>query len=139
MILCSCSIFCFSACFFRLLQNNPVSIHAVFFFESPMTQEEQDSLGRLQKLRDSGVDPYPTKAHRTMKVREFLEQFERIQTQATPLTLVGRVRLLRPHGGLTFGQIQDESGLVQMAFRKDHVGEERYKEIQQTIDLGDFV
>ena len=26
-----------------------------------------------------------------------------------------------------------------MAFRKDHLGEERYKEIQQTIDLGDFV
>ncbi|MEK7620123.1 MAG: lysine--tRNA ligase [Patescibacteria group bacterium] len=104
-----------------------------------MTQEEQDRLGRLQRLRDSGVDPYPTKGNRTMKVREFLEQFERIQTQATPLTLVGRVRLLRPHGGLTFGQIQDESGLVQMAFRKDHLGEERYKEIQQTIDLGDFV
>ena len=50
-----------------------------------MTQEEQDRLGRLQRLRDSGVDPYPTKGNRTMKVREFLEQFERIQTQATPL------------------------------------------------------
>lgn len=104
-----------------------------------MTQEEQDRLGRLQKLRATGIDPYPTKGNRTMKVREFFDQFEWLQTSATPLTLVGRVRLLRPHGGLMFGQVQDESGLVQMAFRKDHLGEDRYKEIQQTIDLGDFV
>lgn len=104
-----------------------------------MTQEEQTRLGRLQKLRDAGIDPYPTKGNRTLKVQEFLEQFEALQTSTTSLTLVGRVRLLRPHGGLTFGQIQDESGLVQMAFRKDHLGEARYKEIQETIDLGDFV
>lgn len=104
-----------------------------------MTQEEQDRLGRLQKLRTAGVDPYPTKGNRTMKVREFLDQFETLQSSVSPQTLVGRVRLLRPHGGLTFGQVQDESGLVQIAFRKDHLGEDRYKEIQQTIDLGDFV
>lgn len=104
-----------------------------------MMQEEQDRLGRLQKLRKAGIDPYPTKGNRTMMVQAFLNQFETLQRTSTRVTLVGRLRLLRPHGGLTFGQIQDESGLVQMAFRKDHLGEDRYKEIQQTIDLGDFV
>lgn len=104
-----------------------------------MMQEEQDRLGRLRKLREAGIDPYPTKGNRTMMVKAFLDQFETLQSASTGVTLVGRLRLLRPHGGLTFGQIQDESGLVQIAFRKDHLGEDRYKEIQQTIDLGDFV
>ena len=104
-----------------------------------MTQEERDRLGRLQKLRDAGIDPYPTRAHRTMMAQVFLDQFETLQSAATPVSLVGRLRLLRPHGGLTFGQIQNQSGLVQIALRKDHLGEERYKEIQTTTDLGDFV
>ncbi|MBI4592357.1 lysine--tRNA ligase [Candidatus Uhrbacteria bacterium] len=103
-----------------------------------MMQEEQDRLGRLQKLRESGVDPYPTKGNRTMQVQDFLDQFETLQSTATSVSLVGRLRLLRPHGGLTFGQIQDESGLVQIAFKKDHLAD-AYDQLQDTIDLGDFL
>ena len=38
-------------------------------------KEEQDRLGRLEKLRQSGVDPYPTKGNRTLMVQDFLDQF----------------------------------------------------------------
>src|SRR3989339_1750650 len=103
-----------------------------------MMQEEQDRLGRLEKLRQSGVDPYPTKGNRTLMVQDFLDQFETLQSDITSVTLVGRLRLLRPHGGLTFGQIQDESGLVQIAFKKDHLAD-TYEQIQDTIDIGDFL
>ncbi len=103
-----------------------------------MMKEEQDRLIRLQALRDSGIDPYPTKGNRTMRVEDFLDQFESLQIAATAVTLVGRLRLLRPHGGLTFGQIQDESGLIQVAFKKDHLAQ-KYEQIQSTLDIGDFL
>ncbi|HLD21157.1 MAG TPA: lysine--tRNA ligase [Patescibacteria group bacterium] len=103
-----------------------------------MMQEEQDRLGRLEKLRQSGVDPYPTKGNRTSIIQEFLDQFDALQSSSGSVTLVGRLRLLRPHGGLTFGQIQDESGLVQIAFKKDHLAD-TYEQIQDTIDIGDFL
>jgi len=104
-----------------------------------MLQEEQDRLSRLQALRSQGIDPYPSKATRTHTSEEFLGRFEALQSSGQEVSLVGRLRLLRPHGGLTFGQIQDEKGILQIALRKDHLGEERYKQIQSTIDLGDFV
>lgn len=103
-----------------------------------MTQEEQDRLGRLENIRQSGMDPYPTKGNRTLMVQDFLTQFEALQTASDSVTLVGRLRLLRPHGGLTFAQIQDESGLVQIAFKKDRLSE-IYDHIQDTIDIGDFL
>ncbi|NQV89938.1 lysine--tRNA ligase [Candidatus Uhrbacteria bacterium] len=104
-----------------------------------MTQEEQDRLNRLQKLKDAGVDPYPTKGERTLLTQEFLDRFESLEQSKDSITLVGRVRLFRPHGGLTFAQLQDESGTVQVAFRKDHMGEEAYAFLKETIDLGDFI
>lgn len=104
-----------------------------------MTQEEQDRLGRLQKIKEAGIDPYPTKGNRTLMTQSFLDRFESFQETNEAVTIAGRVRLFRAHGGLTFAQIQDESGIVQIAFRKDHMGEEAYAFLKETTDLGDFL
>ncbi|MFA4845558.1 MAG: lysine--tRNA ligase [Patescibacteria group bacterium] len=104
-----------------------------------MIQEEKDRLGRLQKLRAANVDPYPTRARRTHTSAEVLERFADLEAKKTPVQLVGRVRLLRKHGGLTFGQLQDQSGTIQIAMRKDVVGEEVYNFFHETIDVGDFL
>jgi lysyl-tRNA synthetase, class II len=104
-----------------------------------MIQEEQDRLARLDRLRKIGVDPYPTKGTRTIMAQEFLDRFDALLESGSSQTIAGRLRLLRPHGGLTFGQIQDQSGLIQVAFRLDHIGEESYTQIKEMLDLGDFI
>lgn len=104
-----------------------------------MTQEEHDRLGRLQQLRDAGVDPYPPDTGRTHTALEILEQFENLESQKTQVKLVGRIRLFRKHGALTFGQLQDQSGTVQIALRKDVIGEAAYHFFHETTDVGDFL
>jgi lysyl-tRNA synthetase class 2 len=104
-----------------------------------MTQEEQDRLGRLKRVRDAGIDPYPTNSARTHRIDLFLESFDELLSCEQSATLAGRLRLLRAHGGLTFGQLQDEGGMIQIAFKKDLLGDEAYANIADLLDLGDFL
>lgn len=103
-----------------------------------MTQEEQDRLGRLQKLRDAGVDPYPSSCMRTHMAADFLETFTELEQAKASVTLAGRIRLIRRHGGLTFLQIQDGSSTVQIALKKDVVGDDVYEQFHTFLDVGDF-
>ncbi|MDG1949394.1 MAG: OB-fold nucleic acid binding domain-containing protein, partial [bacterium] len=104
-----------------------------------MIQEEKDRLDRLNQLREEGVDTYPADSNRTMMVGDFLSGFEALQTDEKKVTLAGRLKLIRVHGGLAFAQIQDASGTVQLVLRKDQLTEEIYKSFKSSMDVADFV
>jgi lysyl-tRNA synthetase class 2 len=104
-----------------------------------MTQEEMDRTKRLSFLKKEGVDPYPSKADRTHTVLEFINCFENVHTNQDAVTLLGRIKLLRKHGALTFARITDETGQVQIAIRKNILGEKEYDFFHKTIDIGDFL
>jgi lysyl-tRNA synthetase, class II len=104
-----------------------------------MNQEEQDRLGRLNKARELGVDPYPSKGERTDLSNVFLDGFDKHMEDADTIVLTGRIRLLRKHGGLTFVQLQDEGGMVQVVVRKDELGKDAYEQFHELIDVGDFL
>jgi lysyl-tRNA synthetase class 2 len=50
-------------------------------------------------------------------------------------SLAGRVVLWRPMGGLLFGQVEDETGVVQVSVRR---GDEPF-DLARTVALGDFI
>jgi lysyl-tRNA synthetase class 2 len=104
-----------------------------------MIDEEAVRRGRLDKLRASGIDPYPARSERTHDVREFLKSFDALAEAGTPVSLCGRVKTKRKHGGLTFCQFEDGSGIVQIAFRKDKLGEDGYAFLHETLDNGDLL
>lgn len=104
-----------------------------------MIQEEQDRVRRLEKIRALGMEPYPPCAQRTHNIGDFLSNFDSLAESKQEVTLVGRIRLSRSHGGLTFLEIQDESARVQLALKKDIVGETSYKNYQELMDIGDFL
>lgn len=104
-----------------------------------MTEEEIVRRERLQKIRESGNDPYPARVNRTHTVKNFLTLFEEIEKAGEVVTLVGRVLTIRVHGGLTFVHIEDGSEKMQLVLKKDHLGEEQYQSFKDTVDMGDFV
>jgi lysyl-tRNA synthetase class 2 len=103
-----------------------------------MTDEEGVRRARLQAIRDRGTDPYPARVSRTATVAGFLAAFDERLANQQPVTLVGRLRTIRKHGGLTFAQLEDGSGLVQIALKRDRLGE-AYEWFHQVMDMGDFV
>ncbi|NLK50083.1 MAG: lysine--tRNA ligase [Candidatus Cloacimonetes bacterium] len=95
-------------------------------------------LQKLARLRELGVDPYPIESHRSHKIGEILEDKDEWIAQQTQLSLCGRLVAMRRQGKLGFGNLEDDSGRVQIYVQRDLVGEDNY-EIFKLFDAGDFV
>jgi len=94
---------------------------------------------KLNYLRDKGIDPYPIKNKRTNTINDVVKQKEELLKSESKVVLVGRVESLRGHGGSSFLNIKDESGDIQLFFRKDTLGEEIFTLFRNGLDIGDFI
>ncbi|OGO49678.1 MAG: lysine--tRNA ligase [Chloroflexi bacterium RBG_16_68_14] len=90
-------------------------------------------LQKLQRLRELGVDPYPA----TFEARQPIGE-AREKAPGTEVRVAGRLVLWRRHGGSTFATLRDQSGQVQLQFRRDALGPDRY-ELLKLLDVGDFI
>lgn len=103
------------------------------------TDERRDRLDKLKQIQDKGINPYPSVSKRSHLVSEILADFENLKKKEKKVTLAGRLRAKRIHGGVSFSVLEDASGKVQIFFRKDTVGQENYTFYKDLIDLGDFL
>src|SRR3990172_3872671 len=90
-------------------------------------------LQKLQRLRELGIDPYPA----AFEGREPIGQ-ARQKAQGEEARVAGRLVLWRRHGGSVFASLRDQSGRVQLHFRRDALGPDRY-ELLKLLDVGDFI
>jgi lysyl-tRNA synthetase class 2 len=96
----------------------------------------QTKLEKLQRVKEFGMDPYPEKTQRDFTNAQALENFDQIKQ---PISLVGRVRSVRPMGGSAFANIEDESGKMQLFLNKGNMQEELFKLFAKNVELGDFI
>ena len=101
-------------------------------------------IGKVEKLRKAGVDPYPAVSERTHQIAEALENFKELAAESNlphsgkPVVLVGRIIARRGHGGSVFFDIKDESGKIQGYAKEDILGGD-FKTFNELIDIGDFI
>lgn len=107
------------------------------------TSLEKIRLEKMYKLRDLGIEPYPTRAERTHTSQAAIRSFEQAEKQnrAEPVvvTIAGRLRSMRTMGRLTFAHIEDGEGRVQLFLRADEIGQEALDLFGREFDLGDFI
>lgn len=103
------------------------------------TDERLARLEKLKEIRGQKVNPYPSSAKRSHLVSQVLENFEKFSAAKKMISLVGRLKSVRLHGGSAFANIEDESGVIQLFFREDHFGAKPYRFFKELIDIGDFV
>lgn len=94
---------------------------------------------KLQLIKKSGVNPYPAKVVKTHSVREVLDGFDALAGTDKKITLAGRVKSIREHGGSTFLHLEDGTGKIQAFLRRDKLGTEKYKFFLEYFDIGDFL
>ncbi len=106
---------------------------------------------KLENLRKKGIDPYPSSTDRTHSIKEALESFKELSEGKQKVVLCGRMRLLREHGKVTFVEIEDGSdsgpdktleadeARIQVMFKQDNLGAERYEFFLENFDVGDFI
>jgi len=100
----------------------------------------QQRLDKLKRLRERGIDPYPSRYERThtaQQAKAILGEEDHSSTEVT-VSVAGRMVAQRGMGKATFMDLQDGSGRIQAYLRRDQVGDERY-ELLQELDIGDFV
>lgn len=106
--------------------------------KNEVADERTIRIEKLEKLREQGVHPYPSTVKQSHRIDEALSDFEKLSADEKQIDLIGRVRLLRRHGGSTFARIEDETGEIQLFFSKKILGDDHYKQLK-LVDLGDFI
>ncbi len=91
--------------------------------------------GKLTSLRQRGIDPFPATCDRSHRIADLLADF--LVDEAKTVTIVGRLRTIRLHGGSCFATLEDGSGRLQIYLKRDHVA--RYAEWTDLLDVGDFL
>ncbi|WP_243422329.1 bifunctional lysylphosphatidylglycerol synthetase/lysine--tRNA ligase LysX [Micromonospora globispora] len=114
------------------------TVRAVAPEPAPEQRPEQTRvrLGKLDRLRAAGVDPYPVDYPRTASCAAVRERHAGLAPDTgtgETVGVAGRVMLVRDHGGVLFATIRDGSGDLQLMLEHDL---DRWR---ATIDIGDHV
>jgi len=104
-----------------------------------MLEEEIVRREKAAKLREAGIDPYPPSTARDATCAEAVSRFEAWGAEGKSITLAGRLRSIRAHGGAAFADLTDESGKLQLHIKSDVIGEGSFALFASMIDLGDFI
>ena len=107
-----------------------------------MTRIEELRLARIQKLellQKAGLLAYPGILKRTHKVSEVLDEFKKLAASLKEVTIVGRIKTLREHGGSVFFHIEDGTGSMQAYAKKDRLGEIAFQLFLDAFEIGDIV
>lgn len=107
--------------------------------ETSLASERETRIGRLGRLHENGINPYPASAKRTHTANEVLSIFSDLEKNKTEVTICGRLMTKRGHGNLTFANLKDASGKMQIALSKKDIGPDKYKLFDKLVDMGDFI
>lgn len=92
---------------------------------------------KLKTLMDNGKNPYLIeKFDYTHYSTAIKRNFEELEGQS--VAVAGRIMSRRGHGKVSFIDLQDSEGRVQIFIKLDSIGEEGYKDLA-FLDLGDII
>ncbi|OIO45515.1 MAG: lysine--tRNA ligase [Parcubacteria group bacterium CG1_02_37_51] len=96
-------------------------------------------LEKLEAIKKAKIDPYPAQTGDRSFIADVLKNFDVLEKKQNELSLVGRIRNIRLHGGSCFINIQDDSGKIQAYIKKDEVGAKEYEQFANLYDIGDYI
>ncbi|MBI2021267.1 lysine--tRNA ligase [Candidatus Daviesbacteria bacterium] len=98
----------------------------------PLQKLQKERLKKLKNIQKLKINPYPAKVDRQYSI----EQARKLTGKK--VSVVGRIRSLRPHGKITFADLEDSSGKIQLFFSLENLNGEKY-DFLNNLDLGDFL
>ncbi len=92
-------------------------------------------LEKEDKLKELGISVHPERYEITHSLKEASELEEGVKN----VRVAGRVMSKRKMGKISFMDLRDIEGKIQLVFKRDDLGEENYKLLHSTVDIGDFI
>ncbi|MEG2638729.1 MAG: lysine--tRNA ligase, partial [Clostridiales bacterium] len=91
---------------------------------------------KMDALRQQGIDPFGHSFKRTNFSNEITDNFE--EMEGKKVSLSGRIMSIRGHGKVSFMELVDFKGTIQLFFKIDVIGEESFEHIK-LMDIGDII
>ena len=105
--------------------------------EMPLSDQVKVRREKLEALRAEGLDPFvQTKFDVTSSAREIKENFDALEGKT--VTLAGRLMSKRGMGKVSFCDLQDNTGRIQLYVRFDAMEEADFQRFKKN-DIGDIV
>ncbi len=102
----------------------------------PITELRKIRLQKLAQIKKLGITPYPARCRRTQTTAEALKMMG--NPPAGGVAVAGRIMAIRGHGGIQFLDLRDESGKIQLVFKKEKLSVIGSK-LLVLLDVGDFI
>lgn len=98
---------------------------------------------KMTEMREAGIDPFGHRFDRTHEAAKLHTSYdektiEELEAAAVEVTIAGRMMTKRRSGKITFANIKDRTGQIQVFVQKPVVGEEAYEWLKKA-DLGDIL
>ena len=114
--------------------------------KAPQMEEEQDlseilrvRREKLKNLQDQGKNPYEyTSFDAKQHAQEIVEHFEE-EYEGKQVSVAGRIMSWRDMGKAAFMDLRDSTGRIQLYVKIDMLGEEAYRSLTASLDIGDIV
>ena len=98
-------------------------------------------LEKLEELRARGINPYPPRFHRSHTTEQaiaLLKQTEAGLTEDKEVSVAGRIMAKRPMGKVSFLDLHDNSGKIQLYCHRDILSKDDLT-LLKDIDIGDII
>ena len=112
-----------------------------------MSEESQVLKARRAKaeeLEAKGIPLFPNNFRpedRAGAIKEIFADYdqEKLEKLSATFKVAGRLMARRDFGKAVFAHLQDETGRIQVFFKKDELGPEKFKLFKKYFDLGDII
>ncbi len=110
---------------------------------STLRELRQVRLEKIQDLQKLGLSPYPAESYRTSYIQPVHDQFDALEGQE--VVVAGRIVAMRGHGKVSFIDLKDQSGTVQLYLKQEQLNTADHSQNQlayddfNLLDLGDFI
>lgn len=92
-------------------------------------------LEKEEKLKELGINVHPER----YEVTHTLKDSRNLPDGTKNVRVAGRVMSKRKMGKISFMDLRDIEGKIQLVFKRDDIGEDTYKLLHSTVDIGDFI
>lgn len=114
-----------------LMRSLPMDINEI----NDQKARRKEELEFLEKI---GINPYPYEFNKTHSAIEIISQFRDEEPEKfSKVFVAGRIMTFRRMGKATFCDIQDETGRIQIYFRKNDLGDSY--DLLKYLDIGDII
>ncbi len=98
-----------------------------------------ERLKKLEILNAAGMPAYPADSHRDTNNADAIAGFDELEKSGRKIHLGGRVMSLRGQGGITFADMFDGTGRVQIVLQQEDMDAKMFELFAAAVDVGDFI